>query len=127
MSIFDKIPGLGKPMTEDTPESIAKENIAKREASERRIIGKIIRIDPRGFGFITSEDIPFERIFWHWTSLQLDTLKFLELKKGMKVEFVARHQGKDNVTGKDRGYKAIRIEVIDQNIDLNEMDDEDES
>lgn len=123
MSIWDRVTGnLGKPLVEDTDESVKKEV----EAKERRIQGKIIRVDPRGFGFMTSEELPFERIFWHWTSLQLNTLKFPAVKRGMKVEFVARHQGQDH-EGKDRGYKAIRIEVIDQNIDLSGMDEDDES
>jgi cold shock CspA family protein len=122
MGIFDRISKIGQPLVQDTPESVKKEKAAK----DKRIQGKIIRVDPRGFGFITTNEMPFERIFWHWTSLTQDTLKFPAIKRGMKVEFVPRHQGKDEL-GKDRGFKAIRIEIIDQNIDLTDMDDDDES
>jgi cold shock CspA family protein len=127
MNIFDRIAGNkdGKPITADTEESIKKEEIAKKEAREKRIQGKIIRVDPRGFGFITSNDIPFERIFWHWTSLSFDTLRFPDIRRGMKVEFVPRHQGKDE-NNKDKGWKAIRIEVVDETIDLTDIEDETE-
>jgi cold shock CspA family protein len=127
MNIFDRIAGNkdGKPITADTDESIKKEEIAKKEAREKRIQGKIIRVDPRGFGFITSNDIPFERIFWHWTSLSFDTLRFPDIRRGMKVEFVPRHQGKDE-NNKDKGWKAIRIEVVDETIDLTDIEDETE-
>lgn len=122
MSIFDRIVGnLGKPLVADTEESIRKE----AEAKEKRIIGKIIRVDPRGFGFISSNDIPFERIFWHWTSLMFDTLRFPEVRRGMKVEFIPRHQGRD-AAGKDKGYKAIRISIIDETIDLTDIEDDEE-
>lgn len=122
MSIFDGILGnkSGRPLVADTEESVKKE----KEAKEKRIVGKIIRTDPRGYGFITSEEIPFERIFWHWTSLTFDTLKFPAIRRGMKVEFVPRHQGTDPETGKDKGYKAIRIAIIDETIDLTDIEDE---
>lgn len=126
MNIFDGILGnKGKPLTADTPESVKKEETAAKEAREKRIVGKIIRTDPRGYGFITSEEIPFERIFWHWTSLTFDTLKFPDIRRGMKVEFVPRHQGKDE-NNKDKGYKAIRISIIDETIDLYGIEDDED-
>ncbi len=112
-----------KPLTGDTEESIAREKAEK----EKRINGRIIRVDPKGYGFIISPELPFERIFFHWSSLRSNTLRFPELRRGMTVEFVARDQGKDPVTHENKGYKAIRIEVVDKTIntaDLEELDDE---
>lgn len=113
----------GKPLTSDTEESLAREKAEK----EKRIKGKIIRIDPKGYGFIISSELPFERVFFHWSSLRNNTLRFPNLRRGMTVEFVARHQGKDEITGDDKGYKGIRIIVVDEKIDetgLEEHDDE---
>lgn len=113
----------GKPLTSDTPESIARE---KAEA-EKRITGKIIRVDPKGYGFIISNELPFERIFFHWSSLRNSTLRFPELRRGMTVEFVARWQGIDDLTKVNKGYKAIRIEVVNKDIDMSgieELDDD---
>jgi cold shock CspA family protein len=76
------------------------------ETKETRIQGRIIKIDSKGFGFITTKDIPFTRIFFHWTSLRPDTLKFQELRSGMKVSFVAFEV-------EDKGFRAIKIKVED--------------
>lgn len=58
---------------------------------DRRIIGKIIHLEENGgWGFITSQEIKFTRIFFHWTALQTDTLHFSDLKKHMKVEFTPK-------------------------------------
>lgn len=72
---------------------------------EQRIKGKIIKVSDEGWGFISSKDIKFTRIFFHWTSLKQDTLKFQELKNGMKVEFTPKE-----VEGK--GWRAIKIRVL---------------
>lgn len=112
----------GKPLTADTVESVAKE----KAEQEKRITGKIIRVDPKGYGFVISNELPFERIFFHWSSLRNNTLRFPDLRRGMTLEFVARHQGYDD-EGKNKGYKAIRIEVVDKTINtegLEEHDDE---
>lgn len=72
---------------------------------EKRITGRIIKLaDKEGWGFISSKDVPFTRIFFHWTSLKQNTLNFKDLRVGMKVEFVA-----NEVVGK--GWRAIKIEV----------------
>ncbi len=72
---------------------------------EKRIVGKIIKVDEAGWGFISSKEIKFTRIFFHWTSLKQDTLKFQELKNGMKVEFTpVEYEGK--------GWRAIKISVV---------------
>lgn len=102
MGIFDKIGKLGMPLTEDTAESVELEELEK----DKRIKGRIIQLDSRGFGFIISDELPFERIFFHWTSLKQGTLKFPALERGMYCTFLARMQ-----TPKEKGYKAIRISV----------------
>jgi len=72
---------------------------------EIRIVGKIIKVSDEGWGFITSKEIKFTRIFFHWTSLKQDTLNFTELTNGMKVEFTP-------VQVENKGYRAIKIRVI---------------
>jgi cold shock CspA family protein len=72
---------------------------------ETRAHGKIIKVSESGWGFISSKDIKFTRIFFHWTSLKQDTLKFQELKNGMKVEFTP-------IEVEGKGFRAIKIEVI---------------
>ena len=73
--------------------------------NEQRVKGKIIKVSDDGWGFISSKEIKFTRIFFHWTSLKQDTLKFQELKNGMKVEFTP-------VEVVDKGWRAIKIRVI---------------
>ena|SRR5215510_12692527 len=76
---------------------------------EKRIQGKIIKLDQSeekgGWGFISSKELKFTRIFFHWTSLKQDTLKFPDLKNGMKVEFTP-------VEVQDKGWRAIKIRVL---------------
>lgn len=72
---------------------------------ETRVGGKIIKISEQGWGFISSKEIKFTRIFFHWTSLKQDTLKFQELKNGMKVEFTP-------IEVEGKGFRAIKIEVV---------------
>lgn len=72
---------------------------------EKRVKGKIIKVSDEGWGFISSKDIKFTRIFFHWTSLKQDTLKFQELKNGMKVEFTP-------VEVEGKGWRAIKIRVV---------------
>ncbi len=75
------------------------------KADEVRVKGKIIKVSDEGWGFISSKDIKFTRIFFHWTSLKQDTLKFQDLKNGMKVEFTP-------VEVQDKGWRAIKIRVL---------------
>ena len=72
---------------------------------EKRVIGKIIKVSEDGWGFISSKEIKFTRIFFHWTSLKQDTLKFQELKNGMKMEFTP-------VEVEGKGWRAIKIRVV---------------
>ena len=60
-----------------------------------------------GWGFISSRDIEFTRIFFHWTALQQSTLPFLEIKTGMMAEFTPVE-----VPGK--GWRAIHVKVIEK-------------
>lgn len=77
----------------------------KTEPTEKkRYTGKIIKISSEGYGFISSKDIPFTRIFFHWTSLRPDTVKFQDLRSGMVVSFEA-------FDVEDKGWRAIKIKV----------------
>ena len=75
------------------------------EPKDRRVRGKIIKVSEDGWGFISSKDIKFTRIFFHWTSLKQDTLRFQDLKNGMKCEFTP-------VEVVDKGWRAIKINII---------------
>lgn len=72
-----------------------------------RSVGRIIKIHKSGWGFISSKEIEFTRIFFHWTALRQDTLRFLELKTGMKVEFTP-------VEIPDKGYRAMHVRVLEK-------------
>ena len=71
-----------------------------------KVTGRIIKISETGWGFISSKDIKFTRIFFHWTHLRQDTLSFPELHTGMTVEFTP-------VKLPDKGYRAVHIRVTD--------------
>ena len=75
------------------------------QAGERRVVGRIIKLSKTGYGFISSKEIAFTRIFFHWTSLKQNTLNFKDLELGMHVEFTPKE-----VEGK--GTRAIRIVVL---------------
>lgn len=72
------------------------------------MLGKIIHLDEKGFGFITSAELEFTRIFFHWTGLTQNTLNFKQLKRGMKVEFEAKQS-----PNPDKGWRAVKIKVIE--------------
>lgn len=73
---------------------------------DKRVVGKIIKVSDAGWGFISSKDIKFTRIFFHWSSLRQDTLRFPQLKNGMKVEFTP-------IELENKGWRAIKIRVLD--------------
>jgi len=102
MGIFDYIRKDGSPLVE-LDESVDTKNL-------KSIKGRVTKVDPKGYGFITSEALPFERIFFHWTSLKHDTLNFKKLLRGAIVEFIPI-KGTDNVT-KIESIRAIKISVI---------------
>lgn len=86
------------------------------KTEEEIIQGKIISLDSkRGFGFISAPSIKFTRIFFHWSALRGDTLHFTKLKRGMKVEFIARNVPDQVVEGikVHKGWRAIKIKVIE--------------
>lgn len=72
---------------------------------EKRVIGKIIKVSPQGWGFISTKEIKFTRIFFHWTSLKWDTTRFPNLKIAMKVEFTP-------IEVEGKGWRAIKIKVL---------------
>ena len=72
-----------------------------------KTLGRIISVSKAGWGFISSRDIEFTRIFFHWTALQQGTLSFLELRTGMNVEFTPVQ-----IPGK--GYRAVHIKVLER-------------
>lgn len=77
----------------------------KMDNVKEKIEGKILAVRDDGFGFISSKEIPFEKIFFHWSALKQNTKKFLDLKVGDKVRFTP-------VKLIDRGWRAHGIEVI---------------
>lgn len=75
--------------------------------TDTKIMGRIIKVSKAGWGFISSKEIEFTRIFFHWTALRQDTVTFPELKTGMWVEFTPLQ-----VPGK--GFRAIHVKVIER-------------
>ena len=74
--------------------------------NDTKIVGRIIKVSKQGWGFISSKEIEFTRIFFHWTALQQNTLPFLDLKTGMMVEFTPLQiQGK--------GWRAVHVKVLE--------------
>jgi cold shock CspA family protein len=70
----------------------------------KRVRGKIIHLSPTGWGFISTPELPFTRIFFHWTSLSPRD-HFTDLRKGMEIEFTPKDY-------QDKGIRAIRTEVV---------------
>ena len=70
--------------------------------------GRIIKVSPKGWGFISSSDLPFTRIFFHWSKLKITTLNFADIRKGMIAEF--------EVYKEDNGYKAKDIMILNQEV-----------
>lgn len=95
-SPFQKFFGNGEIPTEADSTPIKPE--------DKRVVGKIIKVSEEGWGFISSKEIKYTRIFFHWTSLKQDTLNFTQLKNGMKVEFTP-------VEVEGKGWRAIKIRV----------------
>lgn len=68
--------------------------------------GRIFAINKRGYGFIMSEEIPFKRIFFHWTALAAGT-EFTDLQRKDIVEF----ETKESPVG---GLNAIKVKFIER-------------
>jgi cold shock CspA family protein len=77
----------------------------KMDGIKEQIEGKIIGLKPGGYGFISTLEIPFERIFFHWTGLKQETKRFMQLNVNDKVKFTP-------VKNEIRGWRAVNIEVI---------------
>lgn len=75
--------------------------------SDEKIVGKIIKVSREGWGFVSSKNIEFTRIFFHWTALRQDTIPFLQLKVGMVVEFTP-------VQVPMKGWRAVHIRVLEK-------------
>lgn len=85
----------------ETDESRLQGPISQR----KRLPGKIYKlVENKGYGFISSHEIPFTRIFFHWSQLSPETLNFTKLHKGMAVTFVP-------IELKERGWQALKIRV----------------
>lgn len=74
---------------------------------ENKVTGRIIKVSKAGWGFISSRDIEFTRIFFHWTALRQGTIPFLELRTGMQVEFTPVQ-----IPGK--GWRAVHVRVLER-------------
>jgi hypothetical protein len=97
----------GRSSGQSTGEDMEATTEVETERKEQeKVIGKIIKVSDEGWGFIIAQDIPFTRIFFHWTSLVHDTHKFLDLRRGMHVEFTPVDKG-------ERGFHAIKVKVVD--------------
>lgn len=84
--------------------------------TDKKIQGRIVKLSDEGWGFITSKDLKFTRIFFHWSSLIQDTLKFTELKVGMNVEFVSQEVTPTEDRPRQKGFRAIKISVVPTNL-----------
>lgn len=73
--------------------------------TDTKVVGRVIKVSKDGWGFISSRDIQFTRIFFHWTSLRQDTIPFLELKTGMYVEFTPLQIPM-------KGWRAVHVRVV---------------
>lgn len=77
---------------------------------KKKYTGKIFTVNKdRGFGFITSldPDLKFEKLFFHWTALKNNTTHFLDLVRGMEVEF-------ETIEIPEKGLRAINIDVLEE-------------
>jgi len=100
MTLIERI--LGRETTEEL-----MEEVTDAREDKKRIVGRIIKLSPDGWGFISSKEIQFTRIFFHWTALEQDTLHFSKLKPKMEVEFKP-------VEIEGKGWRAIKIRVIEK-------------
>lgn len=107
MSIWDKMNDLTTGKTRKLEAEIEQSKVAKPGDTIEGTINNIVTTQgdkKGGYGFISSPQLPYERIFFHWTGLRQDTLRFPDLRKRMRVEFQLQHNEQD-------GYRAIKIMV----------------
>lgn len=85
----------------------------------KRIEGKVIVVNKRGFGFISSKEVPYTRIYFHWTNLIPQTINFSEIKRNDPVDFVLEKKN-------DGTYKAIKIDILEKEVPPNTIEKSDE-
>ncbi len=114
MSIWDKMQELTSNKNKEVNDKIEAEHkeLTKAKVGDiiQGVITELILGDGKdkkgGYGFIASEQLPYERIFFHWSGLSQDSLRFPELKRRMKVEFKLQWDDFRN------SFKAIKIKVL---------------
>lgn len=103
-----------KPTQYIPDEPIVREDLAKELKEDQlpdRIEGVIYFINyEKGYGFIESKELRFERIYFNWKYLNGDTKRFQELEKRDKVEFTPIEVIEED---ENRGWKAVKIRVLD--------------
>lgn len=70
-----------------------------------KIRGKIYHLGD-GYAFVSSDAIPYTRIYAHWQALEHNTLHFTKLKIGMELEFKA-------IEHPEHGWRAIKVRVVE--------------
>ncbi len=86
--------------------------IPPKQEIPNRVKGRIYHLNVKpppegGYGFIETEEIPRERIYFHWKSLNHNTRKFDDLKNGDIVEFTPRKYDEK------KGWVALRVQVVE--------------
>lgn len=85
-----------------------------------RIVGKVVHLNHKGWGFIISDKLQFTRIYFHWSQLD-PSINFTELKKGDVVEFSPIEYF--NPSSKEsQGWRAMKIFVLDTEVTSNAPD-----
>ena len=81
------------------------------ELTNKRIQGKIFSInEKKGYGFITSLELEFEKIYFYWSNLVNGISFKTDLKKGTLVEFdLVWVEAKE---GRPAGWNAFRIDLV---------------
>ncbi len=81
--------------------------------TSKRIEDKVIHLDEEGWGFFSSDEVKYERIFFHWSALSKGERNFKYLQRGMRCTFdcVFIKASKDGLP--DKGWRALKIKVID--------------
>lgn len=79
----------------------------------RRIEGKIIHLDEEGWGFFSSDEVKYERIFFHWSALAKGEINFKFLRRGMRCTFDCVYIKSTQDGQPDKGWRALKIKVID--------------
>lgn len=116
MDLFKKMQRLTRGETIEINEPKQLTEQAKHGDVIKGIITNIIYPDndkgkKGGYGFIASTALPYERIFFHWSGLRQDTLRFPKLEKKMRVEFLLQYSAPS--AEHEGGYQAIKIKVLE--------------